>query len=159
VEAVSEGLPRPSGRHPGGIVWLLDLVEEHRAAVRYDLLRHGYRLEWLGTRRLPWGDAFAILSEQIPAQSAVQRALNPEDFDRTREVQALEVLSVLVQHVNLRIGNGLPVFDIEPPSGPPDLPGTFPELFAEPAKPDETDDEILAGIADFEAFLRDTTTD
>ena len=135
-------------------------MREHRAAVHYDLLRHGYKggVRWVGTRRLPWGDAFAIISEQNPAGSAAWRKINPDNFDRTREVQALEVLAVLLQHVNLRIGNGLGVFDIQPPTSGPDLPETFPDLFAQPPSPEETDDDVLAGIAEFEQFLRDTTT-
>lgn len=124
----------------GGIDTLLDLVEEHPAACRYDLLRHGYRLEWVGTRKLPYVDALALLYQQPPHLSAVWRALHPDDFDRTREVQLLEVLAVLVQR-----GNILGAMNDVPESK---MPKRFEDMFEKPAKRSEVSEaELLAGMA------------
>lgn len=116
-------------------------------AVRYDLLRHGYRLEWVGTRRLPWGDAFAILTMQRPEESALWRELHPDDYDQTRVVERLEVLAVLVQRGNLARGN---------PSGVKsgDMPNRFSDLLSKKQKaPKATEEEILAGIKRYQQQL------
>ena len=87
------------------------------------------------------------------------RELHPEDFDRTREVQVLELLAVLIQHVSIKLSNPLPVYDVEPPRSEPDFPETYPDLFAPPKDAGPSEEEILAGIADFAQWLADTTTD
>lgn len=147
---VPEGLQGPSRRDPGGIVGLLDLIDEHRAAVKYDLLRHGYRLEWLGTRRLWWGDAVTIMQQQPPTGSAVARALFPDEFDRSREVQVLEVLAVLLRQANIARGNPSEARESA-------FPSSFEDLFDRPKTVPHTEAEILAAIADMDAFLERTT--
>jgi hypothetical protein len=129
------------------MIWLLDLADDHRAAIRYDLLRHGYRLEWMGTPRLPWGDALAIVAMQPPTQSAVFRELHPDEYDMTREVQILEVLAVIMQTANIQRGN---------PSGAKSstFPRTFSDLFAKQQKaPKASEEEILAGIKQWQELL------
>lgn len=68
------------------------------------------------------------------------RALYPNDFDRSRESQALELAAVLVQRLILLSGNQTGV-------KPADLPSTFEDLFA-PTGMDEQ--SILDSIAEFE---------
>jgi hypothetical protein len=64
--------------------------------VRYDLLRHGHSLDDMGTTRLRWGDAFAILSEQSSSESAVRRALFPKEYHQDqRHVEILGRLEVI----------------------------------------------------------------
>lgn len=87
----------------------------------------------------------AIITEQPPAGSAVWRALHPKDFDRTREAQILELLSVLVQQGNILRGN-------QTGRRNPKLPEKFEDLF-EPdpqQEPEQSVDEerILAEIAE-----------
>jgi hypothetical protein len=101
----------------------------------------------------------SIIRHQPPAGSAMARELHPEDFDRTREVQVLELLAVLIQHVSIKLSNPLPVYDVEPPRSEPDFPETYPDLFAPPKDAGPSEEEILAGIADFAQWLADTTTD
>lgn len=43
------------------------------------MIKHGLRLRDLGTERLSWRDLWVIVTQQDPAQSAVHRALNPDD--------------------------------------------------------------------------------
>jgi hypothetical protein len=110
-------------------------------------LRHGYRLEWLGTPRLPWGDAVAIVTMQRPEQSAVYRELHPDDYDRTRITEVLEILAVLTQRGNIARGN---------PSGAKgsDMPQQFNDLLAKrPKAPRATEEQILAGIAEWQKRL------
>lgn len=72
------------------------MVDEYRAAVRYDLIRHGFRLEDVGTERLWWPDAIAILQQQTPANSALFRELFPDKYNRDLLIDRLETLAVLI---------------------------------------------------------------
>jgi hypothetical protein len=146
VEAVPERVHGAYRREPGGIAWLLDQIDDHRVAVRYDLLNHGYRLEWVGTRRLPWGDAFAILTRQRPEGSALWRETHPDEYNRTRLVETLEILAVLVQRGNLARGN---------PAGAKsaDMPRHFSDLLSKSKTPKATEDQILAGMAEMAKLL------
>lgn len=48
--------------HCGGILWLLDLIEEHRGAVRYDWrTRLGSSADLIGTAAMPWGEAVDVI--------------------------------------------------------------------------------------------------
>lgn len=85
------------------MIWLLDLVDDHRAAVKYDLLKHGRRLSDLGTPRLSWGDAFVLLAEQPPATSAIWRALHPAEHDRTPDTARLEIIAVQLSNLQTQI--------------------------------------------------------
>ena len=106
-------------------------------AVQYDLLRHGYRLQWLGTPRLPWGDAIALVAMQPPEQSALFRELYPDQYNLTREVQVLEILAVMLQTANIQRGGGKTK----------DFPRTFSDLLEKKQKaPRATEKDILADI-------------
>ena len=108
-------------------------------------MRHGYRLEWLGTERLPWGDAVAILQQQKAADSAVHRALYPDVFDHstatarlTEVVDRLEFLAVLLQRQTLMLGNRTEVTER-------DLPAQWADLFSQAVVVD--DDELMQQMA------------
>lgn len=48
---------------PGGILWLLGFVEEHRPALMFDFRRYfGLSLDDLG-EGLPWGEGLALIQE------------------------------------------------------------------------------------------------
>lgn len=53
----------------------LDLYAE---PVAYDLMCHGLRLRWVGTDELSWADLL-IFIRQSPRDSALYRAMNPDD--------------------------------------------------------------------------------
>jgi hypothetical protein len=63
--------------HDGGISGLLELIDQHREAVEFDLIALGLRLDWLGTERLSWRDLLVVVN-QSPRWSALSRAMNPE---------------------------------------------------------------------------------
>ena len=65
----------------GGIVALCGWIISHRAAVEYDLLRHGCPLREFGPGGRPWRDAFVILSEQDRKGSSLFRAQNPKHWE------------------------------------------------------------------------------
>jgi hypothetical protein len=95
---------------------------------------------------LSWGDAAAIIWQQPPHLSAVARALHPEEFDRTREVQVLEFLAVLVQR-----GNFLGAMNDVKES---QLPHKFEDLFEKPkAQMAASEAEVLAQMAAIDARL------
>lgn len=51
-------------REPGGIRWLLDLIEEHRPALEYDWrTRFGLPLTAVGTAAMSWGEACRLVGE------------------------------------------------------------------------------------------------
>lgn len=129
------------------MIWLLDLIEDHRAAVRYDLLRHGYRLEWVGTHRLPWGDAVTIVTKQPTQQSAVFRDLYPDKYDMTRESQILEIVAVILQSANIARGT-------QSKAKAADFPKTFEDLFKkEPTTPKASEAEILDAFQRMDQLL------
>jgi hypothetical protein len=103
-------------------------------------------LEWVGTPRLGYGDALAILHLQPPQQSALYRELHPQDYDRTRESQVLELLTVLVAQMQALVGNQSGV-------KPSQLPKAFDDLFAK-QRPALDEATVLAEIAAMEARLR-----
>jgi hypothetical protein len=58
--------------HPGGIVGLLDFVEDHRQAVEFELIKLGLRWDDIGTARLRWSLLLAIV-QQSGLDSAIAR--------------------------------------------------------------------------------------
>lgn len=98
---------------------LLDLIDEHRGAVKYDLLRHGYRLDWLATPRLPWGDAVTIIAQQPRVGSAVHRVMDGDEHRDERDL--LELLAVLLVR-----GHKVTAMNEVPES---DMPHQFSDLF------------------------------
>lgn len=65
------------GYRPGGIFGLLELLDEHEGAVRYDLLIAGLNLDHLGSTRLSWVDLMVFVNH-APRESALYRDLHPE---------------------------------------------------------------------------------
>jgi hypothetical protein len=62
----------------GGIRSLLELIDQHREAIEYDLIRLGLRFDWLGTEALSWRDLWVIVN-QSPQGSALDRAMRPDE--------------------------------------------------------------------------------
>jgi hypothetical protein len=109
---------------------LLDVIEDHRAAVKYDLIAHGVRLEWLPSSRLTWGDAVTILTMQPPERSSLNRELNPADYDQTKVTERLEQIIVMLARSQALSGNQTEV-------AAADLPVKYSDVFAVPGvKPD-----------------------
>lgn len=125
---------------------MLDLVDEHPRAVQYDLLKHGYRQEWIGTELLSWGDALAILTEQPASTSAVYRVLHPDDYDRDKKLDRLEAIAVLIVRGQHLLGKQVEVDDSK-------LPNTWDDLWEatprEPETPLMSFDEIDARMGWF----------
>ncbi len=113
------------------MTWLFDLVEDHRAAVKYDLIHHGRHLADLGTPRLSWGDAFTILTMQPADRSAVYRETHPDEYDLSsttlrldKIAQRLEAITVILVQTQLLAGNQTAVKADQ-------LPTRFEQLFEE----------------------------
>ena len=62
----------------GGIRSLLELIDQHREAIEYDLIGLGLRLSWVGTPALSWRDLWVIVN-QAPLGSALDRAMRPDE--------------------------------------------------------------------------------
>lgn len=60
--------------HPGGILGLCDLLDEHGQAVEAHLIALGLRLRWLGAGRLTWNDLRAVVAAAAP-RSEIGRAI------------------------------------------------------------------------------------
>jgi hypothetical protein len=130
-------------------------VDEHRAAISYDLIRHDRRLVDLGTRRLSWADAVVILTMQPPEKSAVMRALYPEQYDLTattyrldKIAARLEALTVIAVQQQMLLGNQSEI-------RPEKLPTSFDQLFeeAKPTLPELSDEDMLAAFAEIDARM------
>jgi len=52
---------RRVGARPGGIFGLFELVEQHREAIEYELIRAGVRLRDVGSERFTWRDLFVLV--------------------------------------------------------------------------------------------------
>lgn len=63
----------------GGILGLLDLIDQHGEAIEYDLISLGMRLRDLGTDKLSWRDLL-VITRQAPRQSALARAAHGSDL-------------------------------------------------------------------------------
>lgn len=59
------------------MIGLLDFIEEHQEAVRYDLIRLGLRLRDFPSPRLTYGD-MAVIVRQSPQDSSIARSVDPE---------------------------------------------------------------------------------
>lgn len=90
VPAAVAVVPGPQSDHGGGILGLLELLDEHQEAVEYDLIALGLRLRDLGTPILTWRDLLVII-RQLPETSALVRELRrdaPEWWPRTDQLLA-----------------------------------------------------------------------
>lgn len=79
------------GRERGGICWLVDLIDERRAAVTYDWhARFGQPIAAIGTASMPWPEA-VDLAQIIHADpsSAVAAAALGWDYPMSREALIL----------------------------------------------------------------------
>lgn len=91
---------------PGGILGLCRLLTEHGEAVEYDLLALGYRLDWLGTRRLSWRDLWVIV-RMAPRSSALARSIHGARAVWTQETYLLaDIFDVLAAANWQRAGKG-----------------------------------------------------
>ena len=68
-------MARGIGAHVGGTWSLLALIEEHSEALEYELITHGLRLRWLGSKRLNWRDLLVIVRHS-PESSALFRSVH-----------------------------------------------------------------------------------
>lgn len=95
------GLPIPAGAErplrraseghrgdPGGILALVDLIDEHPTQVEYELLRFGQRLRWFPTPTFSWGDLLVVLVH-APEDSPLKRALAECGHSTSEHLQLL----------------------------------------------------------------------
>lgn len=66
-------------RDPGGIAWLAEVIDDHRSAVEFDLIKLGLRLRHLGTDLLTWRDLLVIVQNTF-TDTALYRAMNPDTW-------------------------------------------------------------------------------
>lgn len=59
----------------GGTLSLHALLREHGEAIEYELINHGLRLRWLGSKRFNWRDLLVIVRNS-PAGSALFKSLH-----------------------------------------------------------------------------------
>lgn len=79
--------------HGGGIVGLLELIDQHQEAVEYELLVAGYRLDDLGTPALSWRDLLVLMHRWLSLpHNAVAEAVD----GHTRWTVAEQLLAVIV---------------------------------------------------------------
>lgn len=101
---MAEGLDREAG----GIFGLLDLVDEHREAIEYELLLIGRHLDELGTPALSWRDLFVLVRRwQKTPGNAFAAAMHGSEVPAWSE----QVLAIIVDLLNgiafiLRKGKG-----------------------------------------------------
>lgn len=106
----------------GGILRLWGLIRTHPEAVAYDLIRHGRHIDDLGTTALSWRDLKVILDMQPPGESATFRALYPDEYDRDKTLERLEMLAVILVRSQMLTGKQSEVKES-------DLPVTWDDLF------------------------------
>lgn len=62
----------------GGILGLLSLIEEHREAIEFDLIRMGLRLRNVGSSTFNWRDLLVVI-KRLGRDSETYRELHPDD--------------------------------------------------------------------------------
>ena len=81
----------------GGIFGLLDLVDEHREAIEYELLVIGRRLDELSTAALSWRDLFVLVRRwQMTPGNAFAASVHGAEVPAWSE----QVLAVIVDMLN-----------------------------------------------------------
>lgn len=139
------------------MIWLLDLVDDHRAATQYDLLKHGRCIDDLGTEALWWDEAFVILTQQPPATSAVWRALYPDQYDTSGTTQRLDALQSRVELVMVLMAQMQVLMTAEPGKKIPEAqwPTRFEQIVEVPKQESEalSEAQILAEMAEFDRLI------
>lgn len=89
------------GGEPGGIVGLLDLIEEHRGPLEYDWrARFGLPLSVVGTDAMTWGEAARLVTILASDPSSMTAAsVGGWDYPTTREALVMMDLFDL-QHMS-----------------------------------------------------------
>lgn len=86
------------GCHTGGIAGLLDVIDEHREAVEYELIRAGYRLRDIPTEALNWRDLYVMVRQwQAEPGNAFSRSFHGYTLWTTGEqllAHAVDVLAI-----------------------------------------------------------------
>ncbi|WAC65185.1 hypothetical protein OVA14_07230 [Agrococcus sp. SL85] len=73
----------------GGILGLLDFVEQHEEAVEYDLLTRGFRLREFGNERHDWRDLWVLVRRlQVEPGTALRHAVHGELWPVTDQLLA-----------------------------------------------------------------------
>lgn len=62
---------------PGGIVGLVQLIDEHGPAIEYDLIKLGLRLRQLGTEALTWRDLL-VIAQHSGHDTALIMSIDPD---------------------------------------------------------------------------------
>ncbi len=87
-------MARRIGDRAGGILGLLELVEQHQEAIEYELLRIGRRLRDLGTR-LTWRDLLVLVRGwQKSPHNAVSEAIHGYSVWTIEEQLLAELIDV-----------------------------------------------------------------
>jgi len=79
-------------RDPGGIAWLTGVIDDHRSAIEFDLIKLGLRLRWLGTDLLTWRDLLVIVQNTF-TDTALYRAMNPDSWQWSLSDHLLAVVA------------------------------------------------------------------
>lgn len=92
----------------GGIFGLLDLIDEHREALEYELLMAHYRIADLGSGLLTWRDLFVLVRrwQKIPGNALAASVYGAEVPAWTEQVLATVVDQLQSVNFNLRKGKG-----------------------------------------------------
>lgn len=99
---MAEGLPR----EPGGIFGLLDLVDEHREAIEFELALIGRDLDALGTPGLSWRALYVLVRrwQKLPGNAFAESVHGTPVPSWTEQV--LAVIVDQLQAANFRLGRG-----------------------------------------------------
>ncbi len=89
---------------PGGILRVAGELSEHRAAIEYDLITLGLRLDDLGTESLSWRDLLVIL-QNLPRTSAYARDTLGDDVMWGLGEQLLAIVADRLDVANWQRGN------------------------------------------------------
>jgi hypothetical protein len=79
-------------RDPGVIAWLTGVIDDHRSAIEFDLIKLGLRLRYLGTDLLTWRDLFVIVQNTF-TDTALYRAMNPDSWQWSLSEHLLAVVA------------------------------------------------------------------
>jgi hypothetical protein len=78
----------------GGIIGLVQLLNEHGEAIEYELLTIGKHISDLGTKRLSWRDLKVVVT-QSPPRGALHRSIDPKGWGWSADTYLLAALTDL----------------------------------------------------------------